>query len=91
MNSLKNVYIGKQSIKSETGLAICKVIDSDIATGNAVVFNRETNNIEIVTIQEKHTLSENIKKLAEDTEHEYIENEKQAIKRYNELNPLMSL
>lgn len=37
----KPIYVGKKSITGN-GLAICKVLDSDIATGNAIVFNRET-------------------------------------------------
>lgn len=78
---MKNVYIGKKSITGK-GLAICKVIDSDIATGNAIVYNRETNSIETITLAEKHTLQINIKKLAEDTENEYTEKEKVAFAKY---------
>ena len=78
---MKNVYIGKESITGK-GLAICKVIDSDITTGNAMVYNRETDNIETITLAEKHTLQINIKKLAEDTENEYTEKEKAALARY---------
>ena len=78
---MKNVYIGKTSITGK-GLAICKVIDSDIATGNAIVYNRETDSIETITLAEKHTLQINIKKLAEYTENEYTEKEKAALKRY---------
>ena len=78
---MKNVYIGKTSITGK-GLAICKVIDSDIATGNAIVYNRETDSIETITLAEKHTLYTNIKKLAEDTENEYKEKEKVALERY---------
>ena len=78
---MKNVYIGKTSITGK-GLAICKVIDSDIATGNAIVYNRETDSIETITLAEKHTLQINIKKLAEDTENEYTEKEKAALARY---------
>ena len=78
---MKNVYIGKTSITGK-GLAICKVIDSDIATGNAIVYNRETDSIETITLAEKHTLQINIKKLAEDTENEYTEKEKAALERY---------
>lgn len=77
---MKNVYIGKKSVTGK-GLAICKVIDSDIATGNALVYNRETDHFEIITLSEKHTLYSNIKKLAEDTESEFVENEKEALKR----------
>lgn len=78
---MKNVYIGKTSITGK-GLAICKVIDSDIATGNAIVYNRETDSIETMTLAEKHTLQINIKKLAEDTENEYTEKERAALERY---------
>lgn len=78
---MKSVYIGKTSITGK-GLAICKVIDSDIATGNAIVYNRETDSIETITLAEKHTLYTNIKKLAEDTENEYKEKEKVALERY---------
>ncbi len=79
---MKNVYIGKASTKGN-GIAICKVIDSDIATGNATVYNRETDQIETMTLPEKQTLWENIKKLAEDTENEYIEKDQKALAAYN--------
>jgi len=79
---MKNVYIGKVSTKGN-GLAICKVIDSDIATGNAIIYNRETDQIETITLAEKQTLWENIKKLAEDTENEYAEKEQKALAAYN--------
>ena len=78
---MKNVYIGKTSITGN-GLAICKVINSDIATGNAIVYNRETDSIEIITLAEKRSLQSNIKKLAEDTENEYTEKEKSALAKY---------
>lgn len=52
---MKNVYIGKTS-KTGNGLAICMVIDTDIATGEAIIYNRETNQIETITLAEKRTL-----------------------------------
>ena len=48
---MKNVYIGKTSITGK-GIAICMVIDSDIATGNAIIYNRETDQIETITLAE---------------------------------------
>ncbi len=78
---MKNVYIGKTSITG-SGLAICLVIDSDIATGNAIIYNRETDQIETITLSEKQTLWENIKRLAEDTESEYEEKVKKALAKY---------
>lgn len=69
---MKNTYIGKESINGN-GLAICRVIDSDIATGDATVYNRETDKIETVKFSEKQTLWKNIRILAEDTESEYEE------------------
>lgn len=80
---MKNVYIGKTSITGN-GLAICMVIDSDIATGNAIIYNRETDQIETLTLAEKHTLWHNIKRLAEDTETEYEEKVKMALAKYIE-------
>lgn len=80
---MKNVYIGKTSITGN-GLAICMVIDSDITTGNAIIYNRETDQIETITLAEKHTLWENIKRLAEDTEAEYEEKVKRALTQYAE-------
>ena len=74
--------IGKEA-ENGNGVAICKVIDSDIATGNAIVYNRGTDQIEIVTLAEKHTLWETIRKLAEDTESEYTEKERIALEKYN--------
>lgn len=67
------------------------VIDSDIATGNAIIYNRETDQIETITLAEKHTLYKNIRKLAEDTESEYEERVKRALEQYAEVNPLTSL
>lgn len=67
---MKNVYVGKASVNGN-GIAICRVIDTDIATGVATVYNRETGKIETITINEKITLWENIKKLAEDTEEQF--------------------
>lgn len=87
---MKNVYIGKTSITGK-GIAICMVIDSDIATGNAIIYNRETDQIETITLAEKHTLYKNIRKLAEDTESEYEERVKRALEQYAEVNPLTSL
>lgn len=69
---MANTYIGKESINGN-GLAICRVIDSDIATGDATVYNRETDKIETVKFSEKRTLWKNIRRLAEDTESEYEE------------------
>lgn len=87
-----SVYIGKRRTGSKSD--VCRVIESDIATGNATVYNRATNRVEILTIPEKCTLWENLRKLAEDTESEYIEAERKAVKKYNKLhpeNPLTSL
>ena len=61
---IKSVYVGK---RTNGTIAICKVLDSDISTGNATVFNRATKKIEVLKYSEKHTLLKNIKKLAEDT------------------------
>lgn len=61
---MKPVYVGK--VTSGT-IEICKVLDSDISTGNAIVFNRATKKIEVLKYSEKHTLLKNIRKLAEDT------------------------
>jgi hypothetical protein len=77
-----NVFIGKKSITGK-GLAICKVIDCDIATGDGIIYNRETDCIEKITLAEKHTLYSNIKKLAEDTENEFLEKEEKAYKKYS--------
>lgn len=61
---MKSVYVGK-NVNGTT--EICKVIDSNIITGNALVFNRETKNFEEITLKEKVVLQPNIRKLAEDT------------------------
>lgn len=75
---MKNVYIGKENGNGQE-LDICMVIDSDIATGDAKVFNRRTQKIEIVKYSDKRTLYENIKKLAQDTESEHEEAFKKAL------------
>lgn len=67
---MKNIYIGKPTGKG-TEVAICKVIYSDIRTGNAIVFNRSTGKYDTVTFNERIRLNENIRKLAEDTEYQF--------------------
>lgn len=61
---MKSVYVGKFN---KGAIEICKVIDSDIATGNALVFNRKSKDFEDISIKERVTLQQNIRKLAEDT------------------------
>lgn len=61
---LKAVYVGKMVNGT---MQICKVLDSDISTGSSVVFNRATKKVETLRYHEKHTLWENVRKLAEDT------------------------
>ena len=66
----KNVYIGKAT-GNGTETAICKVLYSDIRSGAAVVFNRATGKYDTVKCDERISLSANIRKLAEDTEHQF--------------------
>ena len=61
---MKSVYVGK-NVNGVT--EICKVIDSDIITGNALVFNRKTKDFEEIALKERVILHPNIRKLAEDT------------------------
>jgi len=61
---MKSVYVGKMVNGT---IQICKVLDSDISTGNSVVFNRATKKVETLKYSEKHTLFQNVRKLAEDT------------------------
>lgn len=77
---MKNVYIGKQSINRPLGIAICRVLDCDISTGTALVYNREIDKIEYVGWEEKLTLSNSVKKLAQDTEHEFEDRIKELTK-----------
>ena len=44
-----------------------------LSSAYAIIYNRETDTIETIALAEKHTLWENIKRLAEDTEAEYEE------------------
>ena len=61
---MKSVYVGK----NVNGVnEICKGIDSDIITGNALVFNRKTKDVEEIASNERVGLDPNIRKLAEDT------------------------
>ena len=62
---MKAVYVGK--LNKGNVVEICKVIDSDIVTGNALVFNRKSKEFEEITIWERVRLVPNIRKLAEDT------------------------
>ena len=68
----RNIYIGKQSIR--------------LLTGQAVVYNRETDQIEVMKLSEKQTLPINARKLAEETEGEYIQKEERAMREF--VNPL---
>lgn len=61
---LKAVYVGKMVNGT---VQICKVLDSDISTGSSTVFNRATKKVEVLKYNEKHTLWQNVRKLAEDT------------------------
>ena len=61
---MKSVYVGKMVNGT---IQICKVLDSDISTGNATVFNRTTKKVETLKYSEKNTLLKNVRKLAEDT------------------------
>lgn len=61
---MKAVYVGKMVNGT---IQICKVLDSDIATGSSTVFNRATGKVETLKYSEKHKLFENVRKLAEDT------------------------
>lgn len=61
---MKRVYVGK---RTDSGIEICKVIDSDILTGDALVFNRETKKFEVISIWDRVRLNPYIRKLAEDT------------------------
>lgn len=67
---MKNVYIGKPTGKGAE-VAICKVLYSDIRSGNAIVFNRAVGKFDTVTFSEKVTLPQNVRKLAEDTEYQF--------------------
>ena len=53
---LKSVYVGKMVNGT---IQICKVLDSDIATGSSTVFNRATKKVETLKYNEKHTLNQN--------------------------------
>lgn len=61
---MKSVYVGKLN---KSSIEICKVIDSDIATGSAIVFNRKTRNFEELSYDKITKLHPNVRKLAEDT------------------------
>lgn len=61
---MKSVYVGKMVNGT---IQICKVLDSDISTGSSTVFNRATKRVETLKYSEKHTLLQNVRKLAEDT------------------------
>ena len=67
---MENIYIGKK-IEGSTETAICKVLYSDIRTGNAVVFNRHTMKYDTVKYNERVFLNKNIRQLAENTEYQF--------------------
>lgn len=79
---MKNVYIGKPY---KNGSIICRVIDSDIATGDALVFNRQTKVVEIIPYRCMSYLDSNIKALANDMESEFEDSFKRACKKYADL------
>lgn len=74
---MKTVYVGKKAVKG-SGLAICKVLESDISSGQIKVFNRESGEIETMEHGAWVSLNENIRKLAEDTESEFEAKEQAA-------------
>lgn len=63
------VYVGKADSNNSEATNICKVLYTDIRTGAAIVFNRETKKYETVWQTEARHLDKNLKKLAEDTQH----------------------
>lgn len=79
---MTNVYTGKTSTNGKS-IAICKVIDCDIVTGNAIVYNRESGKIEVLLYREKIRLDENVRRLANDTEHEYTKKIKKAFSKFH--------
>lgn len=65
------VYIGVKSVRYADGVASCIVIDSDIPTGNALVYNLETERLQIVTPSERQYMLDAVKALVRDREHLY--------------------
>lgn len=66
------VYIGVKSARYSNGIASCIVLDSQISTGNALVYNLETERLQIVTPPEREYLMDAVKSLVRDREHLYI-------------------
>lgn len=65
------VYIGVKSARYSNGIASCIVLDSQISTGNALVYNLETGRLQIVTPSEREYLMDGVKSIIHETEHLY--------------------
>lgn len=63
------VYIGKADSNNSEAINICKVLYTDIRSGAAIVFNRETKKYETIRCTEARHLDKNLRKLAENTQH----------------------
>lgn len=62
------VYIGVKSARYSDGIASCIVLDSQISTGNALVYNLETERLQIVTPPERKYLQDGVKSIVRERE-----------------------
>lgn len=79
---MKNVYIGKPY---KNGHEVCMVIDSNIATGDALVYNRRTKAIEVIPYRMRAYVDANCRRLYQDTEEEHEKDYQRACKKYAEV------
>lgn len=79
---MKNTYIGKPY---KNGYEICRVIDSDIATGAALVYNRNTRAVEVIPYSIKIRLDAREQEWLNDNEAEYEADFHRACKKYSTL------
>ena len=78
---MKHVYVGKPY---KTGYEICRVIDSCIETGAALVYNRNTKAVEVLPWGGKIRISEQEHKWLNDHEEEFEADFLRACKKYAE-------
>lgn len=79
---MKTTYIGKPY---KNGHEICRVISSDIATGAALVYNRNTRAVEVIPYNIKIRLGAREQDWLNDHETEYEADFRRACKKYSTL------
>ena len=78
---MKNVYVGKAGSKLGS-YEMCLVIDSDIQTANALVYNIAKNTIEVLPFGCWHRQPEVFQKIADENRNTWEAKYKKQLKKY---------